>query len=963
MAEESAPLTFTSRPIRFITNDGKPYAKRRRINTACNTCRRRKTRCSGEKPSCETCKESNQTCTGYGPASGARTSPTKDVEGFEDQRKSRDGRDASSRSASQSHPTSHDTSTSPLIKPSSSQSAFDASASWKEPQPAPVVDESQPSIEETFATLSIRNRMPYFRYFGPTAIMPGFKQMVVKVQDKQRGSNATSSLGERSPPALGASFNQENTSPRPDEPPMPCEPPSYDSSEVAPNPLITHLCETFFAHLACNYTFLQKDRFMRDLQEKQVDPILVDAVCALAARFSNHPLLTGKSANSKLEVPPPERGQLFAQRAKAAIPDTFPCPSVAIVQAALLLAYDEFGANRDSGLWMYLGIAIRMAQDLGMQKLEGLKYVGRGSLTPQNITYTRKKRMRTEPVPVAEPKVEIPDDETTKELIAIEQERVDTLWAVFHLDRYISSGTGRPVALRDEDIEIAFPPLDEVDPETGWPKPWPALIRIVHLYGSVAEILNGIKEISHLTPEVIERLMIMESNLTDLYQGLSPKLHFNAANFQHYVQNGQGTNFVMLHFWFHTLIIILHQPTLLHTFDEEMQELFPRSRELSLSSAKTIADILAFTEIMSSQSTVGSPFTSQPTYVAACAFLKESALHAMNSACNSRAPSPPSSSTNGTSSKESDPPRRASLRSGNGAPLDQQAQAKHTLLAASAQQNYQRCYRALQQLEHYWAGTKYIITILDQKSKGVWDALLYTQEESEHALEMPRPEPAFTSPGWRRKLSWGAYLQASHSEKSGRAIGWSLTGTMNSPKSANLSVLYSGDASSSTVSKDLQPGTEQVRPFQKPMALASGAFEGPASLHAHQTKTGSATGIEGASDQPNINQLIHFSFPFTSHEFSDPFHNIDLNQEQSLLHNNETSSEIGHHATQQHSQHADSLGGTMGMDIGTMPYGNMMIESQNIDMSMLGTDDMMWLDYLPTDFGMDGFADASRSGK
>ncbi|KAF2641864.1 hypothetical protein P280DRAFT_468363 [Massarina eburnea CBS 473.64] len=27
--------------------------------------------------------------------------------------------------------------------------------------------------------------MPYFRYFGPTAIMPGFKQMVVKVRGKQ----------------------------------------------------------------------------------------------------------------------------------------------------------------------------------------------------------------------------------------------------------------------------------------------------------------------------------------------------------------------------------------------------------------------------------------------------------------------------------------------------------------------------------------------------------------------------------------------------------------------------------------------------------------------------------------------------------------------------------------------------------------------------------------------------------
>jgi hypothetical protein len=32
-----------------------------------------------------------------------------------------------------------------------------------------------------------------------------------------------------------------------------------------------------------------------------------------------------------------------------------------------------------------------------------------------------------------------------------------------------------------------------------------------------------------------------------------------------------------------------------------------------------------------------------------------------------------------------------------------------------------------------------------------------------------------------------------------------------------------------------------------------------------------------------------------------------------------------------------------------MPYSGMMIESQDIDMSMLA-DDMMWLEYLPQDF-------------
>ena len=40
-----------------------------------------------------------------------------------------------------------------------------------------------------------RHRVPYFRYFGPTAIVPGFKQMVVSVREHHRSTGAGSSGG------------------------------------------------------------------------------------------------------------------------------------------------------------------------------------------------------------------------------------------------------------------------------------------------------------------------------------------------------------------------------------------------------------------------------------------------------------------------------------------------------------------------------------------------------------------------------------------------------------------------------------------------------------------------------------------------------------------------------------------------------------------------------------------------
>jgi hypothetical protein len=338
---------------------------------------------------------------------------------------------------------------------------------------------------------------------------------------------------------------------------------------------------------------------MRDVEEKQVDAILVDAVCALAARFSTNSMLTGRRGQ------PPEYGQAFAQRARSAIPDALTCPSVAVVQAALLLAYDEFGASRDSGLWMYLGIAIRMAQDLGMQTLEGLKYEGRDGPTPISVKTDEGRQPRG----TANTPKTTSDNAEEQEQRAAERERLDTFWSVFFLDRVISSGTGRPVTLRDRDIEISFPSLDEVDPTSGWPLPFPALIRIIHLYGRVTDLINRIRDTTDISDDLQKQLASLEDRLTLIYQNLSPRLHFNAVNFQQYVKFNQGTNFLLMHCWFHVLIVLLHQPTLLKPFERSPQSLSTNSRELSMSSAKTIADILAFTELIDARAGMGNPFT------------------------------------------------------------------------------------------------------------------------------------------------------------------------------------------------------------------------------------------------------------------------------------------------------------------------------------------------------------------
>lgn len=1008
------------------------------------TCRRRKTACSGERPFCETCKQNKLDCAGYSAETTAVPSRKRTASDAGTRRLSEQSGNGSGPSVKKRPYSPVRDKRDELTRSiSGGQSPH---ASNGDAAPAQSVDGSkngeQAGQESLFA--GPRNRMPYFRWLGPTAIMPGFKQMVVKVkrQDTDLARSSTNGESMRSPSFHGIQTSEPRLTsayvgtPAATDPEMraPLNLPFYDTSPMPPSELITHLANTFFTHLGCNYPFLQRERFLRDLEEKQVDAILVDAVCALAARFSTHHMLTQMTVEGENKSSPAEYGHAFAQRAKTALTDTFPCPSVAAAQAALLLAYNEFGEQRDSGLWMYLGISIRLAQDLGLHKLEGLRYIGRDGPTPKAVKkqgestqHTRAPSNGTSAVDESAGKLrkstpEQQDD--MEEAKAVEQERVDTFWAIFFLDRVVSSGTGRRSTLRDKDIELSFPSLSQTDgSKSEWPAPFPALIRIVHLYGRVADLLNSIKEPSDITADTPKRLAAMEAQVTNFYQGLSPRLHFDAVNFQHYMKAGEGTNFVLLHFWFHLLIVLLHQPTLLKTFEGRMLQLFPNSQQLSMSSAKTIADILAYSQLMDAKASLGNPFTTQPIYIAACAFLKETAEQTATSTAQSRAASPArmkdqnsdGTPTSGTPITQS---RKASISAitTNHSPTTQPATkdadqkshlAKHTLLATAASQHYQLCYKALQSLETYWAGTKYILTVLDQKFQGIHDPLLYTAEEGESSMEQPRPEPAFTSPGWRRKLSWGPYMNSSienlwppnsfaqvpgspqgvdpskgeyfgapepptfgTADKLYAAIGWTLTGTMNSP-STNLAWHYANTGGgqnsnldprlSSLNPSEYEAATGQVQnvPFPKHLRKGSTSIQRTAAQE-RLGRTQSYTSAGANNAKVNATDPVQSPFGQGTGSPSQSSTNglpstFGLPPPMSGPTSGNTTDMNGNMYPSPSAFMGAQAGGNLPMNF--LPN-DMMIESQDVDMSMLGLDMMPWFDSYPT-HDMMGFFDAS----
>ncbi|TGZ81706.1 hypothetical protein EX30DRAFT_363696 [Ascodesmis nigricans] len=666
------------RQIRFVRNDGHPYQKKRRVLAACITCRKRKTRCSGEKPVCQTCAQSKQQCHGY------REKHTQTRQLTSPKNES----NPSSSSEPLACPSKIETtpirpSTIPFLSTTKLEAGPNTSPreNHHEHQPTTTYVESPgqnhrgknsntllrvESLSQdqhshnrrpaAFKHNQIPHRVPFFRYFGRTAIVPGYKRVIVEVRHAQLSPpmhSGSSSLSPRSGDRDSASISiTANSSPRDglesDE-----DFPVYDptSKESPVHPLIIHLVEAFFTSCGCSFPFLHPEGFIPDVKNKLVEPILVDAVCAIGARFSNDPVFQNVART--------DAGTVFANRAKALVIDSFSHPSLGATQALLLVAYFEFGQSKDSGLWNFAGTAIRFALDLGINRLEGMRGERRRRREDARLQFGSAPSDSSDQRQV---NGEREDDLYDKEC----WDATTTFWAIYFLDRAISIGTGRTVTLRHDEIEIPMPPLevrrngkDELQP-----CPFAALIRVMSLYGRAADTINSIQNGESASQITVQQLSDLQLQSVETYRSFPPSLAFNVQNFEHYVQSNQSSVFLMLHVWFHALIILLHEdiPGVPAFRGQD-------ARQMVLMSAKTIVDVLKYASDRDERSVVANPFNSQPIYIAAKVFMDP-------------APSP----------------------------------------------DFLRCYKAIEDIDQYWSGVHYILTVLDQMLRGVNDPLLYLED-------------------------------------------------------------------------------------------------------------------------------------------------------------------------------------------------------------------------------------------
>jgi len=164
---------------------------------------------------------------------------------------------------------------------------------------------------------------------------------------------------------------------------------------------------------------------------QHVSRLLLLAMFAVAARYSNTSSPPSPRRSNSPHPPTPmwTAGDNYLSQAKTLLGRAYASSRSSTVQALLLLGYRELGIGAMAEAWMYTGMAVRMAQDLGMHRAaDRWARAGLGKLFGDH------------------------------EL----QERRRIWWGCVVLDVYVSTYIGRPLAIVGEDYNTQLPSVDEV---------------------------------------------------------------------------------------------------------------------------------------------------------------------------------------------------------------------------------------------------------------------------------------------------------------------------------------------------------------------------------------------------------------------------------------------------------------------------------------------------------------------
>ncbi|KAL2155932.1 hypothetical protein VTH82DRAFT_674 [Thermothelomyces myriococcoides] len=526
--------------------------ERKRLPLACIACRRKKIRCSGEKPACKHCLRSRIPCVYK--VTARKAAPRTDYMAMLDKRLKR----MEER----------------IIKivPKAEQDALAASVTRAVVKPA----------------------------------IPGTLPGGGKPTTKKRGADE----------AFGADLDHWARAPSRSRLDGPNKPSTILVQEAEESKLLLeggdalpskeiqeHLAEVFFENIYGQaYHILHKPSFMRKLKAGTLPPVLILSVCAIAARFSNHPKLNTQ--------PNFLRGEEWASTARDILTKRYEWPNITILTCLLILGLHEFGTCHGGRSWALGGQAIRMAFALQLHKdleHDPLRIPGKTQLS----FIDREIRRRT-------------------------------MWACFLMDRFNSSGTDRPTFIREETLKIPLPikeknfqydlpgptetlngqvtePVSEDNPnearENMGVAAW--MIKAIALWGRIISYLNqGGKELDPhpmWSPESEYSKLLKQTE--DFINELPESLAYTPENLKVHETDNMANQFLFLHISIQQNILFMNRFAVSSPSGQSMQDV-PKSF-VTKAGAKAFAAANRISELLKDAESyfITAPFTGY------CAFL------------------------------------------------------------------------------------------------------------------------------------------------------------------------------------------------------------------------------------------------------------------------------------------------------------------------------------------------------
>ncbi|KAF8808141.1 hypothetical protein BYT27DRAFT_7190259 [Phlegmacium glaucopus] len=348
---------------------------------------------------------------------------------------------------------------------------------------------------------------------------------------------------------------------------IPTYPLSQNAVDLPPQDTQDRLLDLYFTNIHPIFPVIHKTQFLteynarknndgRDLRDspsssasprpeptQEVTPLLLLSIFSIAAR------LTGDDLPNPSDNKMWEAGYEYLECAQHILTKIFQCSRPSTVQALLLLGYREFGIGSMELGWIYIGCAIRMAFDLGLN------------------CNSSKWKMHGHDLFSAE--------ET--------QIRRQIWWACCQTDSYGSVYMGRPTMIKYEDYETPLPNVHPIEERSPWQPTstandinYPpvasrvmgafcASSRLVVIVGAIVTQIYPVRP----TPGPSRKTMLadLESRLDHWYITLPEELRYEASN----KRQTPPPQILFLHLRYWSAVLLLHRAFIPNRHDETLQ--------------------------------------------------------------------------------------------------------------------------------------------------------------------------------------------------------------------------------------------------------------------------------------------------------------------------------------------------------------------------------------------------------